>query len=45
MKTLNETFTDKEFTRMKKAKDFSKANSWHEWIIMLVKVSELENGR
>jgi len=39
MKTLNITFDDKEFKRIKKAKELADADSWRDWILMLVEWS------
>ena len=46
MKTLNITFTDAEFRKLKKAKKLTSYKSWHQFIIIKCTkgVSEKRNG-
>jgi hypothetical protein len=43
VKTINVSFEDKEFTKIRKAKELSNSSSWREWILLLIKRSEEEN--
>ena len=44
MKSLNEKFTDREFSKMKRAKFISGKQSWHDWIVWLAVISDQENN-
>lgn len=45
MKTINVSFEDKEFKRIRKAKELADANTWREWILDLATLSEWENKK
>jgi|TARA_R100000501_G_C2615548_1_gene109222 hypothetical protein len=41
MRTINEVFTDKEFDRLKEAKEKSGANNWRNFILLMLERSRL----
>lgn len=45
MKSLNEKFTDREFSKMRRAKFISGKNNWHDFIVYIAELSEEENQK
>jgi hypothetical protein len=43
MKTLNIPFNDRQFKKIRKAKEISDAKTWREWILELAEKSREEN--
>lgn len=45
MKTINETFTEEEFKKIKKAKTISQAKTWHEFILSCAELAIKEEKK